>query len=103
MDAGLVNSVFWLSLALSLVVAFAAAYPVNRALLQRGKGHALTHGYHDAAPPTGARRFIPSLPTGTLVAAITAFLVGGLVVSVAAGSTGPARDARGPRAAQYQL
>ncbi len=103
MDAGLVNTVFWLSLALSLVVAFLAAYPVNRALLQRGKGHALTHGYHDAPPPSGARRFIPSIATGTLVAAIAAFLLGGLVVSASADSDGSARDAQGPRAAQYQL
>jgi hypothetical protein len=84
MDAGLVNVVFWLSLMLSLVAAFAAAYPVNRFLLQRGKGHALTHEYHGAAAePTGVRRFIPSFPTGTLVAVITAFLLGGLVVSIA--------------------
>ncbi|MFI2708214.1 DUF4396 domain-containing protein, partial [Nocardioides sp. CER28] len=44
MDAGLVNVVFWVSLMISLIVAFAAAYPVNRFQLQRGTGHALTHG-----------------------------------------------------------
>jgi hypothetical protein len=84
MDAGLVNVVFWLSLMLSLVVAFGAAYPVNRFLLQRGKGHALTHEYHHGgAEPTGARRFIPSFRTSSLVAVIAAFLLGGLVVSIA--------------------
>jgi hypothetical protein len=84
MDAGLVNVVFWLSLMLSLVAAFAAAYPVNRFLLQRGKGHALTHEYHGApVEPAGVRRFIPSFPTPSLVAVITAFLLGGLVVSIA--------------------
>jgi hypothetical protein len=84
MDAGLVNLVFWVSLMLSLVAAFAAAYPVNRLLLQRGKGHALTHRYHGATgDPTGWRRFIPTLPTGSLVAVIAAFLLGGLVVSLA--------------------
>ncbi|MBL8159009.1 DUF4396 domain-containing protein [Candidatus Saccharibacteria bacterium] len=47
MDAGLVNPVFWLGMSLALVAAFAAAYPVNRYLLQRGKGHALVHAQHD--------------------------------------------------------
>jgi hypothetical protein len=46
MDAGLVNPLFWVSMTLALAVAFAAAYPVNRYLLGRGKGHALTHAYH---------------------------------------------------------
>ena len=40
MDAGLVNPVFWLSMMLALTVAFFAAWPVNRHLLARGKGHA---------------------------------------------------------------
>jgi hypothetical protein len=84
MDAGLVNVVFWLGMMISLVVAFFAAWPVNRYLLQRGKGHALTHGYHGSpAEVTGARRLIPSFSTGALVATIVAFMVGGLVVSVA--------------------
>ncbi|MSW71827.1 MAG: DUF4396 domain-containing protein [Actinobacteria bacterium] len=82
MEAGLVNPVFWLSMMLALTVAFFAAWPVNRYLLARGKGHALTHDYH-GIEPTGARRFIPELATPTLVAAITAFMLGGLVVSVA--------------------
>ncbi|HEY0641994.1 MAG TPA: DUF4396 domain-containing protein [Nocardioides sp.] len=82
MDAGLVNPVFWLSMMLALTVAFFAAWPVNRYLLARGKGHALTHGYH-GAEPSGARRLIPALATSTLVASITAFMLGGLLVSVA--------------------
>ncbi len=84
MDAGLVNSVFWVGMLIALSAAFLAAYPVNRYLLQRGKGHALTHGYHGMTAVGGARRFIPSFSTGTLVAAITAFLLGGLLVSLAA-------------------
>lgn len=85
MDAGLVNPVFWVSMMIALTAAFAAAYPVNKYLLERGKGHALTHEYrHASADPVGARRFVPSLATSTLVAAITAFLLGGLVVSLAA-------------------
>jgi hypothetical protein len=46
MDAGLVNPVFWLSMSLALGAAFVAAFPVNRYLLTKGKGHALTHQYH---------------------------------------------------------
>ncbi len=62
MNAGLVNVIFWVGMAAALVAAFAAAYPVNRYLLQRGKGHALTHEYHQASgATTGARRFIPLL------------------------------------------
>lgn len=82
MDAGLVNPTFWLSMMLALTAAFFAAWPVNRYLLARGKGHALTHEYHGATP-TGARRYIPDLATPTLVAAITAFMLGGLLVSAA--------------------
>jgi preprotein translocase subunit SecG len=85
MDAGLVNWVFWVSMMIALTAAFAAAYPVNRYLLARGKGHALTHAYHgDTGPVTGARRYIPNLSSTTLAAVIIAFMVGGLVVSVAA-------------------
>lgn len=46
MDASLSSLLFWLSLAGSLAVAFAAAVPVNYYLLKRGKGHALVHKYH---------------------------------------------------------
>jgi hypothetical protein len=48
MDAGIVNPIFWLSLAVALVAAYAAAYPVNRYLLQRGQGHALMHQHHSS-------------------------------------------------------
>src|SRR3954454_24551388 len=50
MNAGLVNPTFWLSLMLALSAAFVAAYPVNRHLLTRGKGHALTMQYHHGSP-----------------------------------------------------
>jgi len=86
MEAGLVNWIFWVSMMIALTAAFAAAYPVNRYLLQRGKGHALTHEYHQDAPGTvtGARQFIPALSTASLTAAIVAFMLGGLAVSIAA-------------------
>ena len=83
MDAGLVNVTFWLGMLIALTAAFFAAYPVNRYLLQRGKGHALTHEYHGAAQAGGWRRFIPSLSTGALVGILLAFMLGGLVVSAA--------------------
>ena len=94
MDAGLVNPVFWIGMMIALTAAFFAAYPVNRYLLQRGKGHALTHDHHGAGAVVGARRFIPVLSTATLVAAIVAFMLGGLVVSVADGlEDAPSADA----------
>jgi hypothetical protein len=42
-DAGLDTLLFWGSLSFSLFVAGFAAFPVNRALLRRGKGHAAVH------------------------------------------------------------
>jgi hypothetical protein len=46
MDAGLDELLFWGSLALALGIAFVAAYPVNRWLIGRGKGHAAVHAHH---------------------------------------------------------
>ena len=46
LDAGLGSALFWASLAFSLAVAFVAAFPVNRWLIARGKGHAVVHAYH---------------------------------------------------------
>ena len=46
MEAGVGDLLFWWSLALGLAVAFVAAYPVNRALIARGRGHAVVHEYH---------------------------------------------------------
>ena len=46
LDAGLGDILFWASLVFSLVVAFWAAFPVNRWLIARGKGHAVVHAYH---------------------------------------------------------
>jgi hypothetical protein len=68
MDAHLDSWLFWLSLGLSLVVAFAVTVPVNRALIGRGKGHAVVHQYHggdrssahEATAPTAARHEHPA-------------------------------------------
>jgi hypothetical protein len=46
MDAGLGDALFWGSLAGALFIAFWAAFPVNRWLIARGKGHAVVHAYH---------------------------------------------------------
>ena len=46
MQAGLADWLFWASLVASLVVAFAVTVPVNRALIARGRGHAVVHLHH---------------------------------------------------------
>ena len=46
MDAGLGDLLFWGPLAIALAVAWGPTFLVNRALIRRGKGHALTHGHH---------------------------------------------------------
>jgi uncharacterized protein DUF4396 len=89
MNAGLVNVTFWIGMMISLAAAFVAAFPVNRILLERGKGHALTHEYHGRPPQ---RRF-PAFATSTLVAALLAFMLGGLVVAIADEATSPGTPA----------
>ena len=46
MEAGLTNLLFWGSLAVALLIAGAVAFPVNRWLIARGKGHAVVHAHH---------------------------------------------------------
>jgi Domain of unknown function (DUF4396) len=46
MEAGLDAFLFWGSLALALAIAFVAAFPVNRWLIARGRGHAVAHAHH---------------------------------------------------------
>jgi uncharacterized protein DUF4396 len=45
-DAGLGDGLFWWSLAVALVIAGAVAFPVNRWLIARGRGHAVIHEHH---------------------------------------------------------
>jgi hypothetical protein len=71
MDAGLADLLFWGTLAFALAVAGAVAFPVNRWLITRGKGHAVLHesGHH------------PSFPTRAVAAvAVVAFLFGSVVL-----------------------
>jgi hypothetical protein len=65
MDAGVGDVLFWGSLSFALVVAGMFAYPVNRWLLQRGKGHTAVHetGIHGGPP-------IPVVAAVTVAAAI---------------------------------
>jgi hypothetical protein len=44
--AGLADGLFWWSLLVSLVIAFAVTVPVNRWLIARGRGHAVVHEFH---------------------------------------------------------
>jgi hypothetical protein len=46
MNAGLTDLLFWASLGASLVLAGLVAFPVNRWLIARGRGHAVVHGLH---------------------------------------------------------
>jgi hypothetical protein len=47
MDSGLAHPLFWATMTVSLIAAFCAAYPVNKYLLKRNRGHALVMPYHD--------------------------------------------------------
>jgi hypothetical protein len=44
--AGLGDALFWWSLIVGLLIAGAVAFPVNRWLLVRGRGHAVMHEHH---------------------------------------------------------
>jgi len=46
MDAGLADPLFWGALAVALLIAGVVAFPVNRSLIRRGKGHAVVHSFH---------------------------------------------------------
>ena len=46
MEAGLGDVRFWAPLLGGFVIAWPFAFAVNRALIRRGKGHAVVHEYH---------------------------------------------------------
>jgi hypothetical protein len=73
MEAGVGNILFWGALSFALVVAGVVAFPVNRWLITRGKGHAVLHnsGYH------------PNFPTRIVAVVAAAMLVFGSAVLVA--------------------
>jgi hypothetical protein len=47
MDAPITSFFFWSSLAVALLVAGVAAFPVNVWLIKSGRGHAHVHAHHD--------------------------------------------------------
>jgi hypothetical protein len=49
MKAPLDSLLFWGSLAVALAIAAVAAFPVNRYLIARGRGHAVVHAMHGHA------------------------------------------------------
>ena len=70
MEAGLGDVLFWGSLAFALAIAALFAFPVNRWLLKRGKGHAAVHetGIHGGPPiPLVAAIFGAAALFGTAV------------------------------------
>jgi hypothetical protein len=46
MNASLASPLFWGAMIVSLVIAGIAAFPLNRWLIGRGKGHAVVHAHH---------------------------------------------------------
>ncbi|GIH46300.1 protein of unknown function [Microbispora rosea] len=46
MEATLTSALFWISLALSLIIAFIITTPINKWIIGKGKGHAVVHAYH---------------------------------------------------------
>ncbi|MEA2267588.1 MAG: hypothetical protein QOC64_198 [Solirubrobacteraceae bacterium] len=56
MDLGVGDLGFWAALAFALLVAGAVAFPVNRRLIARGRGHAVVHRYHQHGASGGEDR-----------------------------------------------
>jgi hypothetical protein len=76
MEAGLSSLLFWGSLAVALVLAGMVAYPVNRWLLARGKGHARVHetGIHGGpSVPLVVAIAVVAGVFGTIVLVVEAF------------------------------
>ncbi len=56
MEAGLTDWLFWSALATGFAIAFVLTVPVNRAMIARGRGHAVVHEYHTAHDHAHDRR-----------------------------------------------
>jgi len=55
MSAQISESLFWISLAAALVTAGLAAFPANRWLIRRGRGHAIVHESHESVESTNGK------------------------------------------------
>jgi hypothetical protein len=89
MESGVGDILFWGALSFALVVAGVIAFPVNRWLITRGKGHAVLHnsGHH------------PNFPTRIVAAVAAAMLVFGSAVLIAeAFDDDPPAHGAGPHA-----
>jgi hypothetical protein len=95
MEAGLDSLLFWGSLAFALVIAGAFAFPANRWLIARGKGHVAVHetGIH-GGPPV---RLVGAIVVVAFVFG-SAVLIGELVSDDAEEPAHSAAIARGPLA-----
>jgi hypothetical protein len=108
LHAGVGDLLFWGSLSVALVIAGFAAFPVNRWLLKRGRGHAVVHetGIHGGpSPRTVAVAAVAAAIFGTTVLAVEAFGGGdghggghGMAPAASSGGHG-ASDAHGGHAA----
>src|SRR5687767_8001364 len=90
MHSGVGSLLFWGALSFALVVAGMIAFPVNRWLITRGKGHAVLHnsGHH------------PNFPTRIVAAvAVAAFVFGSAVLIAEAFDEDPPAHAPEPHAA----
>ena len=76
MEAGAGDVLFWGALGVALAIAGVAAFPVNRWLIRRGRGHAVMHetGVHGGLPPKPvAAAFAVAAVFGAVVLAFEAF------------------------------
>jgi uncharacterized protein DUF4396 len=46
MEAGLRDALFWWSLGVGFAIAFVFAFPLNKWLIRKGRGHAVVAAYH---------------------------------------------------------
>src|SRR5919109_1302530 len=87
MEATLSDIGFWAALAVALVIAGVAAFPANRWLLARGKGHAVVHHHHGHTHEADSRRLAIAL------ALIAGFMAVEVVVGILADSLALLSDA----------
>lgn len=73
MGSGISSPIFWISMAVALIIAYFVVLPMNKYLLKRNKGHAISHN------ALGSDYKMNNVP---LVVVISAFLAGGFLLSL---------------------